>query len=70
MRGQWGQEERAMTAQIRKLWHDEGGLTSIEYALLLSLIVLAGLVAWRGLGGTVSNSAGTSAELVANADEG
>lgn len=59
-----------MTARIGDLWRDERGLTSIEYALLLSLIVLAGLVAWRSLGGTVSNSAGTSAGLVANADEG
>lgn len=46
---------------MRELWTDESGLTTVEYALLLALIVVAGITAWRGLGTTVRGS-------VANAD--
>lgn len=46
---------------MRELWTDESGLTTVEYALLLAPIVVAGIVAWQGLGGTVRTS-------VANAD--
>jgi Flp pilus assembly pilin Flp len=38
-----------------KLWKDEEGLTTVEYALLLALVVVAGIVAWQGLGGTVQD---------------
>jgi len=41
---------------MRELWRDEEGLTTVEYALLLALVVVAGIAAWTGLGGTVSNT--------------
>lgn len=48
---------------MRELWKDESGLTTVEYALLLALVVVAGITAWKGLGttvrGTVTNSATT-----------
>ncbi len=34
----------------RDLWADEAGMTSVEYSLLLALIVVALLVTWEGLG--------------------
>lgn len=45
-----------MVAQIDALLRDEDGLTSVEYALLLAVIAVAGLLAWRGLGRTISNN--------------
>ncbi|MGI5818074.1 MAG: Flp family type IVb pilin [Armatimonadota bacterium] len=38
-----------------KLWKDEEGLTTVEYALLLALVVVAGITAWTTLGGNVSD---------------
>lgn len=35
---------------LRDLWGDETGMTSVEYSLLLTLIVVALLVTWEGLG--------------------
>lgn len=37
------------------LWKDEDGLTTVEYALLLALVVVAGITAWSTLGETVGN---------------
>lgn len=39
---------------MRELWKDEDGLTSVEYALLLALIVVVALGAWTLLGSSVN----------------
>lgn len=39
-----------MVRWLRDLWGDEMGMTSVEYSLLLTLIVVALLVTWEGLG--------------------
>ncbi len=52
---------------MRELWKDEAGLTTVEYALLLALVVVAGIAAWQGLGNTVENTVGDSASTIANA---
>ncbi len=44
-----------MFAAFRSLWNDEDGLTTVEYALLLVLIVIVGITAWQSLGGSVSS---------------
>ncbi len=44
-----------MFKAFRKLWKDEEGLTTVEYALLLVLIVIVGITAWSTLGGSVSD---------------
>ena len=41
---------------FRKLWMDETGLTTVEYALLLALVAIAAITAWTTLGGRVSNT--------------
>jgi len=38
------------------LWCDESGMTSVEYALLLTVLVVGAIIVWRSLGDTVSNS--------------
>lgn len=44
-----------MLETLRTLWRDEEGLTTVEYALLLVLIVIVGITAWQTLGGSVSD---------------
>ena len=38
-----------MIQHLEALWQDEAGTTSVEYALLVALIVVPGLAAWQGL---------------------
>ncbi len=52
---------------MRELWKDEAGLTTVEYALLLALVVVAGIAAWQGLGNTVENTVSDSSGVIANA---
>ena len=44
-----------MRKLLAKIWKDEAGLTSVEYALLLVLVAIAAITAWTALGNTVSN---------------
>ena len=39
-----------MLRAMKRLWADEAGLTTVEYALLLVLIVAAAVTAWTQLG--------------------
>ena len=43
-----------MLRRIKELWTDEAGLTTVEYALLLVLIVAAAVTAWTQLGSAVN----------------
>ncbi len=43
-----------MLRTLKQLWTDEAGLTTVEYALLLVLIVAAAVTAWTQLGSQVS----------------
>jgi len=52
---------------MRELWRDESGVTSVEYALLLALIVLAGIHGWQLLGDTVETTVVKTAQTIANA---
>ena len=52
---------------MRELWKDEEGLTTVEYALLLALVVVAGIAAWQGLGSTVENAVNDSSTTIESA---
>jgi len=52
---------------MRELWKDEEGLTTVEYALLLALVVVAGIAAWQGLGNTVNSTVSNSSTALSNA---
>ena len=45
-----------MLRRLRELWTDEEGMTTVEYALLLVLIVTVGILAWQTMGAKVSAS--------------
>lgn len=52
------------SARLCTLWADEDGLTSVEYAMLLMTVSLAGFLAFANAGETVSNVADeTSTQL-------
>lgn len=40
-----------------RYWNEQLGITTVEYALLLALIVVVAITAWTALGGTVSDTA-------------
>ena len=44
-----------MKASVRKLWEDESGLTTVEYALVLALVAIAAISAWSTLGKKITN---------------
>lgn len=52
---------------MKTFWQDEEGLTTVEYALLLALVVVAGIAAWQGLGNTVQNTVTASQTELVNA---
>jgi Flp pilus assembly pilin Flp len=56
-----------MFQAIGELWHDEEGMSTVEYALLLVLIVIVGVAAWQALGHTVSNQVTSVGNTIASA---
>ena len=44
---------------LKKLWQDEEGLTTVEYALLLLLVAIAAITAWTTLGSRVNSTVTT-----------
>ncbi len=41
---------------MKRFWSDEDGLTTVEYALLLALIVVVAITAWTALGTGVNST--------------
>ena len=44
---------------LMSYWKDEDGLTTVEYALLLALIVVVAITAWTALGTGVNSTVDT-----------
>ena len=42
-----GKGIKGVTDMLNRYWQDEQGLATVEYALLLALIVAVALTAWR-----------------------
>jgi len=53
-----------MLQRIKKLWSDEAGLTTVEYTLLLMLIVAACVTTWGQLGSTVNTQVGSVTDTI------
>ena len=56
-----------MTSMIKSLWADEDGLTTVEYALLLALLVVAAIGVWTAFGGKVRGAVATSGDKIEGA---
>ena len=46
-----------MLAMAKALWADEDGLTTVEYALLLTLVFVVAVAAWTSFGTSVGATA-------------
>jgi Flp pilus assembly pilin Flp len=53
-----------MIDRVKKMWSDEEGLTTVEYALLLALLVVAALGTWTAFGGIVRAKVDSSASSI------
>jgi Flp pilus assembly pilin Flp len=47
------------------LWRDQEGLTTVEYSLLLVLIVVVAVTAWTTLGANVTGKVSSTANVLA-----
>ena len=56
-----------MITALKTLWADEDGLSTVEYALLLVLVAIAGIVAWGQLGTAVGSKVTEVKNTVAGA---
>lgn len=54
---------------FKRLWTDEEGLTTVEYALLLALLVVAALVTWTTFGATIRNKVADSGNSINGIDD-
>ncbi len=52
--------------RLKNLWHDEDGLTTVEYALLLVALVLGGTFVWTALRGTISDTVDLASNELGN----
>ena len=55
---------------VQRLWKDTDGLTSVEYALLLALLVVAAIANWTILGTRVQQTVTDSTHAFDEADNG
>jgi len=53
-----------MIGSIEGFLKDEEGLTSVEYALLLALIVVVAVATWRALGVNVTGKVNTVSNAI------
>jgi Flp pilus assembly pilin Flp len=54
-----------MWKPLREFFRDDDGMTTVEYALLLALIVVSAMTAWQGLDVSVSDAAERTADTMA-----
>ena len=55
-----------MFDKIKKIWADEAGLTTVEYALLLALLVVAAVSVWTLFGNQIQTSVASSTNAIQN----
>jgi len=53
-----------MSQRWMGLWSDEEGLTTVEYALLLALLVVAALATWTTFGGIIKAKVEASSQSI------
>ena len=60
---------RGLKTVLRRLWSDQDGLSAVEYAILLALIVASAVFAWQGVGATTEDSVSDASGNIANLTE-
>ena len=52
---------------IKTLWHDEDGVTTVEYALLLAVLIVGAVAIWTGLRGSIGTAITGAEDELSNA---
>ena len=52
---------------LHRLWADESGITTVEYAILLTAVVVVALTAWSAFSSTLGNMVQNGTNEFANA---
>ena len=55
-----------MATMLRRLWQDEDGVATVEYAFLMMVLVVASIAAWGRLSDTVGNMVRDATTTIAN----
>lgn len=50
---------------FRRFWRDEAGTATVEYAMLLAVVVIGGVAAWQNLGSTIRDVLQESSDQIA-----
>ena len=58
-----------MIEMVKGLWKDEEGLTTVEYALLLALLVVAAIGVWTAFGAQITGSVNESAAAIGDIED-
>ncbi len=53
-----------MMRMARKLWKDESGVSTVEYALLLTVLVVGAVSVWTSLGEAISSTINSIANTI------
>ena len=56
-----------MGQHLRELWRDESGTATVEYALLLSAIVVGTASAWHALSAEIGDVVNSAVDTLGNA---
>ena len=52
--------------KIKALWYDEDGVTTVEYALLLAVLIVGAVTIWTALKGSVATAVGAAGSELAS----
>lgn len=55
-----------MTLALKEFWRREEGIATVEYAVLLAVVVVGGVAAWQGLSDTIRNMLEQCTTQIAN----
>jgi Flp pilus assembly pilin Flp len=56
--------EGRLKRMLKRFIKSEKGLEMVEYVLIAALVVLAGIVAWRSLGGKIVDTVGRACQEI------
>ena len=56
-----------MMETIRALWNDEAGVTTVEYALLLAILVVGAAAVWATLRSAITSGVNTATDELTGA---
>ena len=62
--------QQAIMILLRQLWKDELGLATVEYALLLSGLIVGLCATWHPLGEAVAGAVGDTTEVLTPPGQG